>query len=99
MQPSRPFSNQAFEGRCELPKADPYTIGKNEMPCSIVLKENASKNTHAYFRLAFGSGMRTGEMLALMWDDYDGQSFMVERSRTRGEIVTTKTAFKRAGFF
>jgi integrase len=35
--------------------------------------------------------MRTGELLALRWEDFDGESFMVERSRTRGEITTTKT--------
>ena len=72
------------------PKADPYTIKERDALLNW-LKEHASNTTYAYFLLAFGSGMRTGELLALRWDDYDGRSFMVERSRTRGEIVTTKT--------
>jgi len=44
-----------------------------------------------YFRLAFGTGARTGELLALQWEDYDGESLFIHRARVRGKVKGTKT--------
>ncbi len=50
---------------------------------------------YTYFLVAFYSGMRTGELLALQWSDYDGQSLSVTKARVRSEITTTKTGESR----
>lgn len=76
------------------PAPDPYTIEERNTLLAWI-KQNSTTGTYAYFLLAFHSGMRTGEMLALQWPDFDGGSFMVERSRTRGKIITTKTSEAR----
>lgn len=54
----------------------------------------ALERTHAalYFRVAFDTGMRTGELLALRWGDFDGESLKVVRSKVRRvEKDSTKT--------
>ncbi len=48
-----------------------------------------------YFRIAFGTGARTGELLALTWEDFDGASLWVNRSRVRGRLKGTKTGKPR----
>lgn len=53
------------------PSADPYTAAERDTLLAWI-SENASQTAHVYFMLAFYSGMRTGEMLALQWGDYDG---------------------------
>jgi integrase len=55
------------------------------------LHTNASATVHGFYLLAFYSGMRTGELLALTWDDYDGESLKVDKARVRSTITTTKT--------
>ena len=44
-----------------------------------------------YFRTAFGTGMRTGELLALHWSKYDGEGFEVDEAIVRHELKDTKT--------
>jgi integrase len=39
--------------------------------------------------------MRTGELLALTWEDYDGRTLRVNKARVRGEITGTKTGETR----
>ena len=55
------------------------------------LGAHTAPSIHAYFVTAFYTGMRTGELLALSWDDYDGQRLRVNKARVRGDITTTKT--------
>ncbi|MGE0621127.1 MAG: tyrosine-type recombinase/integrase [Pseudomonadales bacterium] len=77
-------------GQNPKPTPDPYTPEDRDKLLNWLVA-NASQTVHAYYQLAFFSGMRTGELLALTWEDYDGKSFMVSKSRTRREIVSTKT--------
>jgi integrase len=54
------------------------------------LKAHAPVSTYAFYLLAFYSGMRTGELLALTWADYDGESLSVTKARVRSKVTTTK---------
>ncbi len=76
--------------RSNLTDPDPYTIAERDTLLKW-LEANASAEIHGYFITAFLSGMRTGELLALIWDDYDGETLSVTKARVRGEITTTKT--------
>ena len=44
-----------------------------------------------FYRVAFETGMRTGEMLALKWEDLSGQQLSVTKAMVRREITTVKT--------
>lgn len=45
-----------------------------------------------YFAVLFGTGLRPGEALALLWDDYDGQTLWVEKQMVRRRLERfTKT--------
>ena len=59
------------------------------------IKENAPASPYMYFRTAFGTGMRTGELLALHWSRYDGEGFLVSEATVRHEITSTKTRAER----
>lgn len=76
--------------KSETRNPDPYTVDERDGLLDW-LEANASAETHAYFMTAFLTGMRTGELLALTWADYDGKSLAVTKARVRGEVTTTKT--------
>lgn len=69
---------------------DPYTPAERDSLLAW-LQANSSPEIYAYFLTAFYTGMRTGELIALTWQDYDGTSLAVSKARVRGEITTTKT--------
>ncbi len=67
---------------------EPYT----QEQVKLLLAETDLGPFKDYFRIAFGTGMRTGELLALKWSDFDGQSFWVKSSIVRGKAKErTKT--------
>lgn len=41
-------------------------------------------HAQTFFAIFFGTGMRPGEILALEWADYDGETLWVEKQYTRG---------------
>jgi len=43
-----------------------------------------------FYKLAFETGMRTGEILGLRWEDISGDTTLVERAMVRREITDTK---------
>lgn len=51
-----------------------------------------------FFTLAFETGMRTGELLALNWEDITADTILVERAMVRREITETKTHKVRTVF-
>ena len=70
------------------PDPDPYSVSER----NALLSELSGGYAGFYFRIAFGTGMRTGELLALTWADWDGSSFGVHKSKVRREIKdSTKT--------
>ena len=50
----------------------------------------------AFFAIMFGGGLRTGEVLALQWDDWDGERLHLSRSMTRRRIDTLKNDERRS---
>ena len=56
-----------------------------------------SATATGYFTLALFTGMRTGELLALRWDDYEREGLLhVNKACVRGEIGDTKTGLERS---
>lgn len=57
------------------------------------LDKNAPESLHNYFDTAIHSGMRPEELIALKWQDidFDGGALLVVRSRSGGELKSTKT--------
>jgi integrase len=72
------------------PKPDPYTSDERAALLEW-LEANAPYPIYVYYLVAFYTGMRTGELIALDWPNNDGASFMVDKSRVRGLIKSTKT--------
>ena len=80
--------------KSERTDPDPYTVDERDKLLTW-LQSNTSAEIHAYFATAFYTGMRTGELLALTWDDYDGTALNVDKALVRREITTTKTDVAR----
>lgn len=70
---------------------DPYTLAERD----ALLRWLDGTLAGPYFRTAFGTGARTGELLALTWVDFDGEALHVNRSRVRGREKGTKTGRAR----
>ena len=70
---------------------DPYLPEERNLLLAW-LSENYKESAYIYFLAAFYTGMRTGELLALEWSDYDGKSFLVDKALVRGDLTTTKTS-------
>jgi integrase len=70
---------------------DPYSVEERNAILRWVAA-HADGAQRLAVEIAFGTGMRTGEILALQARDWDGERLRVIRSRVRGEIVPTKTS-------
>jgi len=73
-------------GKPSRPDPSPYTRDERK----LIIDHGGM-----YEWLAFGTGMRTGELIYLKWSDYDGTRFRVTESRVRSEVKTTKTDTSR----
>lgn len=71
------------------PKADPDPYTSEERDALLSFLDTTLAGP--YYRVAFGTGARTGELIALTWEDFDGESLYVNRSRVRGHEKGTKT--------
>jgi len=69
---------------------DPYSPEERDALLKW-LRAHGSSPSFEYFTVAFGTGMRTGELLALTWEDFTGEILYVHRARVRGELKGTKT--------
>lgn len=88
----------------QSPPVDPFS--REEMEQLLSWLHDNKKGTKSvywfYFEIAFWSGMRTGELLALTWDDIDWDAGLIKVSKviSNGEVVNkTKTAEYREVFF
>lgn len=73
------------------PEPDPYTAEERDTLLGYLDGTLAG----FYFRVAFGTGARTGELIALTWDDYDGESLWINKGRVRKRLKDTKTGYAR----
>lgn len=74
-------------GKVKKPEPDPYTSDEAD----TLLTWLDGTLAGPYYRVAFGTGMRTGELLSLTWDAYDGEALYVSSARVRGRLKGTKT--------
>lgn len=78
-------------GKIPVSRPDPYTREERD----TLLRDLDGTRAGFYFRVAFGTGARTGELIALRWEDYDGESLWIERARVRAQVKGTKTGKPR----
>jgi len=81
-----PVSSWKFRMQ-QKPEIDPY----NEQERDALLANMPAVEAHQFFYMAFHSGMRTGELLALDWNHVDRPEVIVELNRTRSRLTTIKT--------
>lgn len=84
-------AHQIKLGRHQKPGADPFSKDERD----LIMDWMCDKTQGLYFRTAFATGMRSGELIALEWSQFNGESLHVHRSRVRGRIKGTKTAKER----
>ena len=78
--------------KVEATDPDPYT--QDEV--ARLLQVTDQGRFADYFRLAFGTGARTGELLALTWADWNGESLWINKSVVRNKLQQrTKTGKPR----
>lgn len=76
----------------QSPPPDPFTV--EEMEAILAdLAEHAPTHVHAYFEVAFLSGMRPSEQIIARWArvDWAGSCLRIDRAVTRGHEKGTKT--------
>ena len=74
---------------------DPFTAKEIELTLSAL--GNLSTAAQVYFMFAFGSGLRTSELLALLWSDIDldRAAVVVTKAKVKGRIKEPKTSSGR----
>ena len=87
LSPAAGLTAQRRKSRSE---PDPYSANERDTLLKW-LRANGSPPSFEYFTVAFGTGMRTGELLALSWGDFTGEALYVHQARVRGELKGTKT--------
>ena len=78
-------------GRHQREQPDPFTREERD----AIMHWMHGRPQGLYFRTAFATGMRSGELIALEWSQYDGESLRVHQSRVRGKRKDTKTHRER----
>ena len=65
----------------------------------ITLLDALRDEYRVFFALMFGTGLRTGECLALRWEDYDGETLNIDKQVVRRRLENyTKTSVRRKVF-
>lgn len=87
----------------QAPPPDPFSREEMEQLLTWLYKNKQDAPVYwLYFEIAFWTGMRTGELLALTWNDIDFDAGLIKVSKVMsdGEVVhQTKTAEYRDVFF
>ena len=73
-------AHQLKPGKHQKPPPDPFTAHERKR----IMEWMEDKPAGLYFQTAFATGMRSGELIALEWSQYDGQTFQIDRSREIG---------------
>lgn len=68
----------------QKPKIQRFTLKERE-----AILNASSGQTLVYFAILFGCGMRPGEILALKWEDLEGEKFHVHKSIVRRQLKST----------
>lgn len=84
----------------QKPQPDPFSIPEVSAIIADLYRQHPGKAAvyPAYFELAFWSGMRTSELLALMWSDIDwnNRTARVSKAQSKGRLNDqTKTGKER----
>ena len=75
----------------EVTEPDPYDLHEKQ-----TLLKHLDKTPYGnFFRLAFATGMRTGELLGLKWNDFDGSNLYVHNSMVNNKEKGATKNFKR----
>jgi len=76
----------------QKPPPDPLTANEAGQILEWI-RTKLEPSWHNYFSLAFWTGLRTSELVALQWGDIDwrNETLRVQRAKVRGEIKGTKT--------
>lgn len=74
--------------RKEKPKIDPFSLKEVEL-----LLKSSKGWFHNYLKISFFTGIRTGEMLALRWEDidFDNDIINIRHSMRKGKLTHCKT--------
>lgn len=75
-------------GKKTKKKPDPFTHREREQIMDWMVDKGEAG---MYFRTAFGTGMRSGELIALRDAHFQGDQFKIQIARVRGEEKDTKT--------
>lgn len=77
----------------ERHEPDPFTVAE----IRAILAASTEPQHRALFQFAFATGLRTSELIALIWGDveWDKRVLHVRRAKVRGELKTPKTASGR----
>jgi integrase len=80
--------------KTQKPQPDPLSLPEVER---VLAWMERNPIYHNYFELAFFTGLRTSELIALKWGDIDWQrrTLTVQRAKVRRELKGTKTAVVR----
>ena len=87
-------AHQLKLGRHQISRPDPFSRDERD----AIMAWMQDKRQGLYFRTAFATGMRSGELIALEWSQYNGDSLRVHQARVRGRIKGTKTMTERTVF-
>jgi integrase len=76
------------DGKYQVTEPDPYT--QEELDRLFVELDKTPFGN--FYRIAFGTGMRTGELLALTWEKFNGETLYINDSIVNGrQTFSTKT--------
>lgn len=82
-------SRQVRFSKTQAAAPDPLTLAEVDAVLAWMENRPVWRN---YFELAFFTGLRTSELIALEWRDVDGSFLTIERAKVRRRTKQTKTA-------